>query len=69
MIDKEKAIKIVKLLINNENSELDTKYLKSHEKIAIIYKNQTIEILGGDLKSIKYLSNTIPLKKLTFSTV
>ena len=62
-LDKEKIFKIVDLLIGNPQSRLDTKFLKSHEKVAIIYKSHTVEIVGGEKKVLKYLTLTLPIKK------
>lgn len=61
--DKEKIFRIVDLLIGNPQSKLDTKYLKSHEKVAIFYKDHIIEIIGGENISLRYLGLSLPLKK------
>ena len=63
LIDKERIISIVKCLITHINSVLSTKYLHSHEKVAILYKDHVIEINGGEVKSVKYLDNVIPISK------
>jgi len=60
-IDKVKAINVIKNLISKKDACLNTKYLKSHEKIAIFYNSHIIEINGGEEKFIKYMSFTIPL--------
>jgi len=58
---KEKAIQILESLVNNPKAILSTKYLKSHEKIAILYKEHVIEVHGGEEKYIKYMTINIPL--------
>lgn len=62
-IEKEKALRIAKNLIAHNNSVLNTKYFKSHEKVAIIYKEHVIELLGGEEKTIKYMDFKIPLSR------
>jgi len=62
MIEKEKVLSIVKKLIESDLSKFDVKYLKSHEKVAILYKDHVVEIIGGDEKFIIYLNLKIPLK-------
>ena len=69
MIDKEKALRLTKGLIIHNNSVLSTKYFKSHEKVAIIYKEHVIELLGGDSKSIKYMDFNIPLSKKEYKEI
>ena len=69
IIEKEKALRIVKNLIANHDSKLDTKYLKSHEKIAIIYKCHCVEIFGGEEKYIKYAGYKIELSKKEFKEI
>ena len=61
MIEKEKAIRITKSLIELKGSVLDAKFSKSHEKIAIGYKEHIIELIGGGEKFIKYLEIKIPI--------
>jgi hypothetical protein len=61
MIEKEKALQVAKSLIEFEGSILDTKYSASHHKVAIMYKEHVIELIGDDLKFIKYLDEKIPL--------
>jgi hypothetical protein len=61
MIEKEKALKVAMSLIEFQDSTLDTKYSHSHEKVAVIYKEHTIELIGGDEKFITYLDVKIPL--------
>jgi hypothetical protein len=61
MIEKEKALQVAKSLIEFEGSILDTKYAESHHKVAIKYKEHVIELIGDDLKFIKYLDEKIPL--------
>ena len=63
MLDKDKAIKIAATLIHHPQSILNTKYSKSHEKVAIIYKEHIIELLSGDEKFIKYCEVKLPLSK------
>jgi len=60
-IDKVKALNVVKNLIDKKNVCLNTKYLKSHEKVAIIYNEHIIEINGGDEKFIKYMAIKVPI--------
>jgi hypothetical protein len=62
-LEKEKAIMITKILIDNEDSYLDTKYAKSHEKVAIKYKDHVVELIGGEEKTIKYLDLKVKLSK------
>jgi len=59
--EKEKALQIIKNLIGNTTAVLSTKYLKSHEKVAILYKDHLVELYGGDEKYIKYMAFDIPL--------
>ena len=63
LFDKEKIIKIVKSLISHHNSVLSVKYLKSHEKVMILYKDNVIELNKGDEKFIKYLDFKVALSK------
>jgi len=58
---KEKAIQILESLVNNPKAVLSTKYLKSHEKFAILYRDHVIEVHGGEEKYIKYMTINIPL--------
>ena len=62
-LEKEKAIIITRILIDNEESFLDTKYAKSHEKVAVMYKGHVVELVGGESKSIKYLDLKVSLSK------
>jgi len=61
MIDKEKALKVAKSLIQFEGSVLDTKYSASHHKVAIKFREHVIELIGDDNKFIKYMDEVIPL--------
>ncbi|MFA4852070.1 MAG: hypothetical protein WC868_05915 [Bacteroidales bacterium] len=69
MIEKEKALRITKNLIEFKESVLDTKYLKSHEKVAVIHKEHVIELIGGENRSLKYLGLDIPLSKSEYKEV
>lgn len=61
MIEKGKALEVAKNLIKFSGSVLDTKYSHSHEKVAVIYREHTIQLVGGDEKFLKYLDVKIPL--------
>ena len=63
LFDKERVICIVKSLIMHRNSVLSVKNLKSHEKVMILYKDNVIELNGGEEKFIKYLDFNVPLSK------
>lgn len=69
MIDKEKALKVVKSLIEFECSTLDTKYSESHHKVAIKYKEHVIELIGDEHKFIKYIDEKIPLTNNEYKQV
>jgi len=69
MIEKEKALKVAQSLIALECSTLDTKYLDSHEKVAIKFREHVIELVGGDHKYIKYLDEQIPLSNNEYKQV
>lgn len=62
-LEKEKAIAVLRSMIDNPDSCLDTKYSKSHEKVAVIYKDHVIELIGGDHKAIKYLDLKVEISK------
>jgi hypothetical protein len=69
MIEKEKALKVTQSLIELGCSTLDTKYLESHDKVAIKFKEHVIELVGGDHKYIKYLDEQIPLSNSEYKQV
>jgi hypothetical protein len=69
MIEKEKALQVAKSLIEFEGSFLDTKYSASHHKVAIIFKDHVIELIGDDLKFIKYLEEKIPLSTSEYKQI
>ena len=69
MIEKEKALSVVKSLIELPGSTLDTKYSHSHEKVAVIYKEHTIQISGGDEKFLEYIDIKIPLSNNEYKAV
>ena len=58
--EKEKILNIIKNMISLTNSILDTKYKKSHNKVAVIYKNHVVEI-KDEPKIIKYCDNELEL--------
>lgn len=61
MIEKEKALRVAKSLIEFEGSILDTRYSESHHKVAIKFKEHIIEVCGDEEKFIKYLDEKIPI--------
>jgi len=63
MIEKEKAVRILKALIENKRSVLSTRFYSSHKKVAVLYGNHTIEIIGEDNKCLKYSNAIVPLTK------
>ncbi len=63
LFDKDRVLCIVKSLITHRNSILSLKYLHSHEKAVILYKDNVVELHVGDGRSIKYLDFTVPLSK------
>jgi hypothetical protein len=69
LIEKEKALLLVKHLISHCNSSLSIKYLHSHEKVAILYKDHVIELVGGEEKFIKYLEYKVPLSKKEYKEI
>ncbi|NTW31545.1 MAG: hypothetical protein HGB12_02790 [Bacteroidetes bacterium] len=69
MIEKDKAIRMTKNLIELKDSVLDAKFSKSHEKIAIGYKEHIIELVGGEEKYIKYLEIKIPVSKSEYKEI
>ena len=69
MIEKEKAMQVAKNLIEFAGSTLDTKYSHSHDKVAIIYKEHTIELVGGEEKFLKYLDVKIPLSGTEYKLI
>ncbi len=69
LFDKERVICIVKSLIMHRNSVLSVKYLKSHEKVMILYKDNVIELNGGEEKFIKYLDFNVPLSKREYKDI
>jgi hypothetical protein len=69
LLEKEKAVALVKNLISHCNSILNIKYLKSHEKVAILYKDHVIELIGGEEKFIKYLEYKVPLSKKEYKEI
>jgi hypothetical protein len=69
MIEKEKVLKVAQNMIELGCSALDTKYLESHSKVAIKYKEHVIELVGGDHKYIKYLDEQIPLSNSEYKQV
>jgi hypothetical protein len=59
--EKEKVLTALKSLIHNTNATLNTKYLKSHSKVAIFYQDHIIELHGGEEKFVKYMSLKVPI--------
>lgn len=60
-IEKDKVLQNVKDLIKNENAKLNTRFLESHEKVAIFLENHRIEIVGPPSRHIEYLTYNVPL--------
>jgi hypothetical protein len=67
LFDKEKIFRIVNSLITHQSSVLSVKYLHSHEKVVILYKDNVIELNGGEEKFIKYLDFKVTLSKKEYN--
>ena len=61
LLEKEKAIEVIKSLLTNTCTTLNTKYLKSHSKVALFFKDHIFEIDGEEEKFIRYMSLKIPI--------
>lgn len=61
LLEKEKAIEVIKSLLTNACTTLNTKYLKSHSKVALFFKDHIFEIDGEEEKFIRYMSLKIPI--------
>jgi len=61
LVDKEKVINEVRNLITDKDVRLDTKFLHSHQKVALFYHDHVIELCGGENKHIKYMALNVPL--------
>ncbi len=59
--DKEKVIARVKTLIRDEKVKLNTRFLHSHSKVALMVEGHIIEICGAEGRHIRYESFNISL--------
>jgi len=60
-LEKEKVIEVIKNLLANPCTTLNTKYLRSHSKVALFFKDHVFEIHGEAEKFISYMSLKIPV--------
>lgn len=60
-LEKEMVIEAVKNLMSNPCATLNTKFLNSHSKVAIIFQDHMFEIHGEDEKFIKYMALKVPI--------
>ena len=59
-LEKEMVLDAVKNLMANPCSTLNTKFLNSHSKVAIMFQDHMFEIHGEDEKFIKYMALKVP---------
>jgi len=60
-LEKEMVLETIKNLMGNPCATLNTKFLNSHSKVALIFQDHIFEIHGDEEKFIKYLSLKISL--------
>jgi len=60
-LEKEMVMEAVKNLMSNPCATLNTKFLNSHSKVAIIFQDHMFEIHGEDEKFIKYMALKVPI--------
>jgi len=66
---KERIIELIKKVINQPCSTLDTKFEHSHDKVSVVYKKHRVEIVGGEEKFIKFVDTKIILKKKEYKSI
>jgi len=59
--EKEMVLEAVKNLMSNPCATLNTKFLNSHSKVAVIFQDHMFEIHGEDEKFIKYMALKVPI--------
>ena len=70
--DRNKVTNLILKLISNKESKLDSKYFKTHGKLAIEYNDHHVELIledHGEKFVIKYYKSKIILTKKQFNQI
>ena len=59
--EKEMVLEALKNLMNNPCATLNTKFLNSHSKVALMFQDHIFEIHGEDEKFIQYMALKVPI--------
>jgi hypothetical protein len=59
--EKEMVLEALKNLMSNPSATLNTKFLNSHSKVALMFQDHIFEIHGEDEKFIKYMALKVPI--------
>jgi hypothetical protein len=60
-IEKEMVLEAVQNLMSNPCATLNTKFLNSHSKVALMFQDHIFEIHGEAEKFIKYMALKVPI--------
>jgi hypothetical protein len=60
-LEKTMVLEAVKNLIANPCATLNTKFLHSHSKVALMFQDHIFEIYGEDEKFVQYMALKVPV--------